>query len=223
MKSNHLIVVNLKTYEKSYKELNELVSVIRDVSNETGVRIIAVPPLTHMLRAKEIYPDIFSQHADAQEYGSHTGHIPIPALKDLGIKGAMINHSEDRLPKDYLKSVIQMMNKYGLESIVCAENHREVKDIAMFESKPTYIAVEPPELIGTGISISTAKPEVITDSLNAIKQTGANIPLLCGAGVSEPEDVSKAIELGAQGVMFASAFVKSKDRKQFLIDMVKDV
>ena len=214
-----IVVVNLKTYEKSFTDLSSLVSVIRDVSQSSGVRIIAVPPLTHMLEALNNYDDIFSQHADPFGFGSHTGHIPIPALKRLGVKGAMINHSEDRLGFDMLKNTIEMMNENRLESIVCGENADEIKRFAEF--KPTYLAVEPPELIGTGISISSAKPELITESLNSLEGTG--IPLLCGAGVSKPDDVKKAIELGASGVMFASAFVKSKDPKSFLESMVSEL
>jgi len=217
--SKNVVVINLKTYEKSFRELNEMIGTIRDVSKDTGVRIIAVPPLTNMLPTLARYSDTFSQHADAYKYGSHTGHMPIPALKDMGIKGAMINHSEDRLDRNYLKLIVEMMNEYRLESIVCAENENEIKEFS--SHKPTFLSVEPPELIGTGISISTAKPELITNSLNALKET--NIPLLCGAGVSKPDDVKKAIELGASGVMFASAFVKADNRNEFLRNMVDKI
>jgi triosephosphate isomerase len=43
--------------------------------------------------------------------------------------------------------------------------------------------------------------------------------VLCGAGVSSKEDVKKALELGAQGVLLASAFVKAPDPKAFLSEL----
>jgi thiazole synthase ThiGH ThiG subunit len=39
-----------------------------------------------------------------------------------------------------------------------------------------------------------------------------------GAGVSTPGDVKKSFELGAEGVLLASAFVKAPDPKKFAED-----
>jgi len=77
--------------------------------------------------------------------------------------------------------------------------------------KPDMIAIEPPELIGTGISVSKARPELITKSLKQIRKVNESVRVLCGAGVTTAEDVSKALDLGSEGVLVASAVVKSKD------------
>jgi triosephosphate isomerase len=76
---------------------------------------------------------------------------------------------------------------------------------------PDMIAIEPPELIGTGISISKARPELITESVKQIRKVNRSVKVLCGAGVTTAEDVSKALELGSEGVLVASAVAKSKD------------
>jgi len=47
------------------------------------------------------------------------------------------------------------------------------------------------------------------------------VRFLCGAGVTTPEDVSKALELGSQGVLVASSVVKSKNPKTALEGMAR--
>ena len=86
--------------------------------------------------------------------------------------------------------------------------------------EPAYIAVEPPELIGRGVSVSTAKPEMVSGAVEAVAKVNAT-PVLCGAGVSNGKDVRKAVELGAAGVLLASAFVKSADPKKLLTEMAE--
>jgi len=84
---------------------------------------------------------------------------------------------------------------------------------------PDMIAIEPPELIGTGISVSKARPELITESVNEIRRLNSRVKVLCGAGVTSAEDVSKALELGSEGVLVASGIVKSKDPRIVLQSM----
>ena len=57
---------------------------------------------------------------------------------------------------------------------------------------PTFIAIEPPELIGTGRAISTEKPGLITNAVQAVKSAKNSTKLLCGAGIVSGQDVSKA-------------------------------
>ena len=76
---------------------------------------------------------------------------------------------------------------------------------------PTYIAIEPPELIGTGRAISNERPELITKSLLAVKKARNSTKLLCGAGIVTTNDVKRAIELGSRGILVASGIVKSKN------------
>ncbi len=76
---------------------------------------------------------------------------------------------------------------------------------------PTYIAIEPPELIGTGRAISNERPELITKSLLAVKKARNSTKLLCGAGIVTSDDVERAIELGSHGILVASGIVKSRN------------
>jgi hypothetical protein len=78
-----------------------------------------------------------------------------------------------------------------LQSFVCAESVEEARKIASLE--PTAIAIEPPELIGSGRSVTTARAEIVIDGLNAVKAINPKIIFLCGAGVSNKSDAKKAL------------------------------
>ena len=84
--------------------------------------------------------------------------------------------------------------------------------------KPDYVAIEPPELIGSGIPVSKADPGIVRNSVAAV--TDPNVKVLCGAGISKGEDVKAALELGTVGVLLASGVVKAKDPKAALRDLV---
>ena len=53
--------------------------------------------------------------------------------------------------------------------------------------EPDYVAVEPPELIGSGIPVSKANPEVVSKSVDAVKRIAPNVGVLCGAGMTHGE------------------------------------
>ncbi|MBU2560167.1 triose-phosphate isomerase, partial [archaeon] len=94
---------------------------------------------------------------------------------------------------------------------------------AAAEMGPTSIAIEPPELIGSGIPVSKADPGIVSDSVAAVENINKDIIVLCGAGISTGEDVKAAIELGAKGVLLASGVVKAGDPKSVLLDLASGV
>ncbi|MFH1393388.1 MAG: triose-phosphate isomerase [Candidatus Micrarchaeota archaeon] len=209
-----MIVLNLKTYEKSFEKALYFADIAGEVVEESGVRIVLCPPQLFLRDAAERFSDVFAQHVDSVSPGAFTGSIPAELLRVCKVKGSLVNHSEMRIGTGKVKASVESLHKAGLESLVCAESAKEGSEFASFS--PTYIAVEPPELIGSGVSVSNAQPEIVTDSVKKIKDINSNIKVLCGAGVSNKEDVRKALELGADGVLLASAFVKAEDPKEFL-------
>jgi len=214
-----LIVLNLKTYLESVGERGVALCRIADeVAEQSGASIIVAPQNVDLFRvAKEVSIPVFAQHIDANQPGAFTGSITAEAVKQAGCKGTLLNHSEKKIQFEKIQLSIELARKAGIEVLVCADSVEEAKRIAPL--KPDYIAVEPPELIGSGISVSTAKPEVVKDAVEQVKRI-AQIPVLCGAGISNGEDVRKAVELGADGVLLASAFVKAKNPRAVLLDMV---
>ena len=206
-----VLVINFKAYESAFNiALTEnLAREASKISSSLGIRVILAVPSVLAMKLKELHEDIYLEHVDPVDFGAHTGRIPPASLKMLGIKGSIINHSEHKLILREVHKVIKTLNDAGIESIACGDTPSEVSALAYMD--PTMIAVEPPELIGTGISVSKARPEVITESLEAIKRVGKDLPLLAGAGITSEADVRRAIELGAKGVLVASAVMKAKD------------
>ncbi len=214
-----IIALNLKTYPESLGERGaKLCQIASEVSLVSGVRIIVAPQMVDLRDSSQICNDVFAQHVDAAAAGAFTGAVTVESIKAAGCKGSLVNHSEKRLPEDVIAATIARLKEAGLESMLCTKDTEESVRLAKYE--PSFIAVEPPELIGSGISVSTARPEVVSRTVEAVAKVNAT-PVLCGAGVSNASDVKKAVELGAAGVLLASAFVKSADPKKLLLEMAE--
>ena len=145
--------------------------------------------------------DFFCQHLDDREVGSTTGFLIPEIAKSFGARGSFINHSEHRVPPETISHLVERLRRLGVVSVVCARDGKEVSEFAEYE--PDYIAIEPPELIGSGRAVSKTKPELIVDSkkeLDAVvDRLKSRTKLLCGAGIIDPVDATKAIELGSEG------------------------
>ncbi|MEM1569639.1 MAG: triose-phosphate isomerase [Candidatus Bathyarchaeia archaeon] len=216
-----VIIVNFKIYiESTGKRGLELAKLAEKASKETGV-CIAVAPQTADIRlvAENTNIPVFAQHIDPVTPGAGTGAILAEAVKEAGAIGTLINHSERRLTLADIDACVKRARQIGLISLVCT-NTPEVT-YATAALNPDVIAYEPPELIGTGIPVSKAKPEAVTEALRLVEKINPSLPVLCGAGISTGEDVKKALELGTKGVLLASGVVKAKDPYRVLIDMAK--
>jgi triosephosphate isomerase len=141
------------------------------------------------------------------------------AVEEAGAVGTLLNHSERKMRLSDLKLAVQMCGEAGIEAVVCADTIDEAKKVARLH--PEYVAIEPPDLIGGDISITTAKPEIVTDAVEAVRKVDSEIGVLCGAGVKSREDVRKALELGTVGVLLASGVVKAHDPHKALLDLAK--
>jgi len=211
-----LILVNFKAYlEATGRKAVELAKKAERVSRETRVSICVAPQFTDIAAvAKETEIPVFAQHIDPIEPGSYTGYVLADAVKEAGAVGAIINHSERQLRLSEIDAAIKIAREKKLVSVVCANNQSISAAVAAL--KPDMVAVEPPELIGTGISVSKAKPEVVTATIKLVRKVNPTITTLCGAGISHGEDVAAALRLGTQGVLVASAVVKAKDPYRIL-------
>jgi len=218
-----LILINFKAYaQASGKRGLELAKVAEKVSKETGITIAVAPQLTDLaFISAQVEIPVFSQHADAVEPGSRTGHVTLEAIKDAGAVGTMINHSERRVRADQIDVVVKRARQLNLLTVVCS-NTPEVT-AAMAALGPDMVAIEPPELIGTGIPVSRAKPEVVTSSVELVKKVNPNVKVLCGAGITTGEDVAAALRLGTVGVLLASGVVKAKDWEKAIRDLVEPI
>jgi len=212
-----VFAINFKAYDTAFNE--RAVEIAREASRASSrhnnVRIILIVPGVTISKVLPVYEDIYVEHADPLDFGAYTGYLPVSAVKFSGAKGVLINHSEHKIVYRDVAKVIEAASKDGLETMACADTPGEASGLAFL--RPTFIAIEPPELIGTGVSVSKAKPEVITDGVKAVRAV-ADIPVLAGAGITYREDVTRAVELGASGVLLASAVMKAKEPGKVIED-----
>jgi triosephosphate isomerase len=206
-----MIIVNFKTYlESTGKRAVDLAKQAEKASKETGTTIVVVPQFVDLAKiAETVEIPVFAQHIDPIKPGGFTGHVLAESVKETGATGTLINHSERQLKLSDIDAIITLAKEKGLISCVCANNPSVSAAVAAM--KPDITSVEPPELIGSGISVSKAKPEIVTDTVKLVKQVDPKMTILCGAGISTAEDVSIALRLGTRGVLVASGIVKAKD------------
>lgn len=215
-----MIFVNFKTYQESTgRRAVDLAKILEEVSHEGQIKIIPVvsaADVSEIAAATKL--ETWVQKIDAAEFGAHTGAIIPEAVFEDGAVGTFLNHSEAKFQSfDELARASDRAGQAGLRTLIFAADAAELEKVASL--KPTYLAYEPPELVGSAtISVSQAKPEVIAQAVQISKNSG--IPLIVGAGIHSREDVKKSLELGAVGIAVASDIVKAEDPKAELIDLV---
>ena len=215
-----MFVINCKNYEEvSGEKIIKFVKIAEKISKKFKVKIAICPP-QHLIGvvANSSIP-IFAQHVDDSKIGSTTGFIIPELLKKSKVNGSLINHSEHRISSKEIAKLVSKLKELKMNSIVCVKDVAEARKYAKLN--PDYIAIEPPELIGSGKAVSTEKPELITKAVNAVKSANNNTKLLCGAGIVSGEDVSKAIELGSKGILVASGIIKAKNWDKIISEFAK--
>lgn len=215
----HVIAVNFKAYPQVDGEgAVRLAQMCRQVSEETGALIAVCPPMVSLQAvARSVDIPVFSQSIDDRAPGSATGWVTAPMAKAAGAAGTLINHSEHRVPADAAGRIAAAAKQAGLMTCICAADVREAATMAALS--PDYVAVEPPELIGGNVSVTTADPAIVSGTVDAVAEAGRGVRVLCGAGVKNGKDVAKAIGLGADGVLIASGVVKAADWHAALTDL----
>jgi triosephosphate isomerase len=206
-----MIIVNFKTYlESTGKRAIELAKHAEKASKETGACIIVAPQFADIAKiAEAVEIPVFAQHIDPIKPGNCTGHILAESIMDAGAVGTLINHSEMQLKLSDVDAVVRLTREKKLISCVCTSNPSISAAVAYLN--PDIISIEPPELIGTGVAVSQAQPEAVTNTIRLVRKVNDEAVILCGAGISRGEDVSVALKLGTHGVLVASGIVKAKD------------
>ena len=215
-----VIVLNEKAYVESMGEKGlELAQICEKIAVEHDVSIAICPQQVELAKiASSVKIPCFAQHVDAVEPGSQTGFVTLESVKEAGAGGSLVNHSEHRLKIAEIDFIVNKAASLDLLTIVCTNNIAVSKAVA--ELKPYALAVEPPELIGTGRAVSKVDPAIVANTVKEVKRIHEECVVLCGAGVTNGEDVRAAIGLGADGVLLASGVVKAKDPRAALVDLV---
>ncbi len=214
------LVVNFKTYyESTGSRALELAKLMEQVSEEYGVSFIVAPSLPDLSLIAEITNiPVFAQHVDGVSPGAHTGHITAANLKELGVSGSLLNHSERRIGVDLIADGIASLKSHGLHSLVCSATPLVSKALASLE--PWAVAMEPPELIGGDVSVTT-RPDVVKTTIALIQEASASVIPFVGAGVKNSKHLSDALLMGSRGVLLASGVTKSPTPRIVLEEMAK--
>jgi triosephosphate isomerase (TIM) len=215
-----MFIINCKNYEEiSGDKIIKFVKTVEKVAKKFNVKIAIAPPQHLIGVVSNSSIPILSQHVDDSKVGSTTGFMIPELLKKSNVNGSLINHSEHRISSKEIKKLVLKLKELKMISIVCVKDVAEVKKYAKIN--PDYIAIEPPELIGSGKAVSNEKPELIINAAKAVKDAKNKTKLLCGAGIVSGEDVSKAAELGSKGILVASGIIKAKNWDKIISEFAK--
>jgi triosephosphate isomerase len=213
-----MFVINCKNYEEiSGDKIIKFIKIAEKVSKKYKVKIAISPPQHLIGLVANSSIQILAQHIDDSKVGSTTGFVIPELLKKSKVNGSLINHSEHRISSKEIQKLVLKLKELKMTSIVCVKDVAEVRKYVKLN--PDYIAIEPPELIGSGKAVSKEKPELIAKAAKAVKNT--NTKLLCGAGIVSGEDVAKALELGSKGILVASGIIKAKNWNKIISEFAE--
>lgn len=217
------IIINAKVYPQvtGSEGVLKLAKACQQVATEFDTTIGLAPPQVELAALGRVggfdRVRIFAQHTDGLEPGAGTGWTTAEAVKAAGGRGSLVNHAEHKIDHSDVAVIVARLEAMGLYSLVCADSMEETNALAPL--RPTMIAVEPPELIGGDISITSADPAIVESAARKIRELSPDTLPLCGAGVKTGADVAAAIRLGAYGVLLASGVVKAEDPAESLRDL----
>ena len=210
-----MFIINCKNYDEiSGDKIIKLAKISQKISKKYKIPIAIAPPHHLIPLIVKFNVIVLTQHLDDKKIGSTTGFMIPEIVKKSKINGSLINHSEHRIPEKEIKNLIKRLKSLKLKTVLCVKNVNESKKYAKLN--PTFIAIEPPELIGTGRAISTERPQLITKAVDSVKSAKNSTKLLCGAGIVSGNDVARAKQLGSKGILVASGIVKAKNCERII-------
>lgn len=212
------ILINLKAYDC---DPIEIAAAAANAETSQNVNLAVAPQLPSLDSVSDYNIETWSQHIDPIDYGSHTGSVLPESVAAAGATGTLINHSEERLKLADIDDAIQSATRAGLSTVVCANNPNQAAAVAHLG--PDAIAIEPPELIGSGTPVSKADPNIVEDAVAAVTAVDESVDVYCGAGISSGEDVAAADRLGADGVLLASGVAKSDSPRSVIEDLASGI
>lgn len=202
-----ILAINLKSYAEAAPRTLEICRIAAELGSERA-RIVVCPQAFYLSEAAKLC-ETWAEHVDPVEASRETGYLPVEVARLAGARGSLVNHSEHRLDDEQIGRTVEMLRERGMTSLVCARDDTEAARLAGL--KPDIVAVEPPELIGGEVSVSSADPGLIERSVSAVKSVSPDTLVLVGAGVRTADDIRTALEIGADGVLLASEVAKAED------------
>ncbi len=173
-----------------------------------GVEIVVCPPYPSLPVALESGLTVFAQNVHWAEEGAFTGEVSAPMLRELGVHGSIVGHSERRqyfgeTDETVARRTVAALEA-GLRVIACVGESQEERDAGQTElvlrlqvealedavgaHDGLVVAYEPVWAIGTG---KTATPEMAQEA-HAYVKTLLDRPVLYGGSV-KPENAEELL------------------------------
>jgi triosephosphate isomerase (TIM) len=209
-----LIAGNWKMFKTAHETLEFCAALRERVADLEGVDVVVCPPFTSldeavtMLAATDIA--VFAQNAHWEREGPFTGEVSPPMLREIGVTGSLVAHSERRqlfaeTDESAARRITGLLDA-GLHVIACVGETESERDAGETETvlrrhveairgvvdddnlDRLAIAYEPVWAIGTG---RTATPQQAEEAHVLIKSL-LDVPVLYGGSV-KPENAEELL------------------------------
>jgi triosephosphate isomerase (TIM) len=202
-----LIAGNWKMF-KGPAETAQFCIALRERELSPSVEVVVCPPFVSLAVAVQLLAGtdiaVAAQNVHWDTEGAFTGEISAPMLREVGVYGAIVGHSERRQYFDETDEAVAKRARAaldaGLSVIVCVgetEAEREAgeteavlrRQVSVLEAdEQLVVAYEPVWAIGTG---KTATPELAQEAHALIKSL-LDVPVLYGGSV-KPENAGELL------------------------------
>ena len=186
-----------------------------------GVEAVLCPPFVSLAAALESGQSVFAQNVHWAGEGAFTGEVSAPMLRELGVSGSIVGHSERRqyfgeTDETVARRTVAAL-EHGLRVIACVGESEEEREAGQTElvlrlqveaiadaagaHDDLVIAYEPVWAIGTG---KTATPEQAREAHAFIKSI-LDVPVLYGGSV-KPDNAGELLARpGIDGALVGGA------------------
>jgi triosephosphate isomerase (TIM) len=203
-----LIAGNWKMYKGPAETAEFCVKLRRREADFEGIDVAVCPPFASLAVAVQILAGtdiaVAAQNVHWEAEGAFTGEVSAPMLRELGVYGAVVGHSERRqffgeTDEGVAKRARGALDT-GLSVIACVgetEAEREAgetedvlrRQVSVLEAEDNLvIAYEPVWAIGTG---KTASPETAQEA-HAFVKSLIDVPVLYGGSV-KPDNAAELL------------------------------
>ena len=193
---------------KMFKGAAETRAFLREFEAPEGVDVILCPPYLSLAAAVESGHTVYAQNVHWEPHGAYTGEVSTAMLRELGVAGAIVGHSERRQLFGETDEAVARRARAALEAglgvIACVGETLEQREsgdtelvltiqvealaFAVGAHERLVLAYEPVWAIGTG---ETATPEQAQESHAFIKRR-LQVPVLYGGSV-KPENAEELL------------------------------